>query len=361
MNLIKEQLSQLKGLLKTQALSSFKGNAEGHLGGKKIRELEDLFCDYFNVRYAVSMNSATSCLHAACVACDVQGREVITTPVTFSASASCIHMAGGNIKFSDIDPHTYCLDPLKLNPTEFTKAIIPVHLHGHPADLTRIITRVHKARIIEDASQAIGATYKGRKAGTIGDCGIFSFNQSKQLNSGEGGMLITNDEHIAEVSRLIRNHGETQSDILGYNYRMTELHAAVLIPQFKRLDYNINVITQLCEQVSRILSNVEELSTPVVQPGCTHAYFTYPVKVTGIDRDRLQKELLEKGIYFGKGGYKPLYLFPYYSDLKTPCPVADDCYRTVMYTNIFRPPMKVKQAEKIAKTIKETVWRISHT
>ena len=351
-------LGKLSNILESGELSSFRANPDYHLGGKYVRRLEEAFCDYFGVYYAVSMNSATSALHAACLACGVgQGDEVITTPYTFSASASCIKMCGAEPVFSDIDG-TLNIDPTAIALTRKTKAIIAVHLHGSPCHMGYIM-HLAKAtipelqrKVIEDCSQAIGAKWGDRYVGTIGDCGVFSFNQWKHINAGEGGMLITNNPDIAEKARLIRNHGETQSMTLGHNYRMTEITAAIVLEQFQHLDENIEQRIELADRLSESLQGVDGLSPPTVYPSCKHSYYAYPVWVDK-NRDELQARLLERGIYFGRGGLKPLHLFPYYGGHEGQYPVAEDAYRRVMFTDRVKPPMTIAQINYIGRKIKE--------
>ena len=343
MNLIEEQREELGSLLQKQAFSLFGACPTGHRGGPKVQKLESLFCDYFEVRHAIAMNSATSALHAACIVGNVH--RTLVPVVTFSATASAVLMAGGKPVFTDIDPETY---NMKLT-CDAVDSIIPVHLHGNPCPI-----QTQGEFVIEDCSQAIGAKCQGKKVGTIGNCGIFSFNQGKIIQCGEGGMLITNDDEIADKVRLIRNHGETQSMTMGYNYRMTELQAAVLIPQMKRLDELLEWKITLAECLTEELKDIPELVPPKVQPGDTHVYCTYPVRVKGINRDELQKSLIERGVYFGEGGYKPLNRLPFYGD-KGYYPNAEDAYQTIMYTNIVKPPLLIKDVREIASKIEESL------
>jgi len=345
-------------ILQSGQLSGFRANPDYHLGGKYVRRLEEAFCDYFGVYYAVSMNSATSALHAACLACGVeQGDEVITTPYTFSASASCIKMCGAEPVFSDID-ETLNIDPTAIALTRKTKAIIAVHLNGSPCQMGYIMHLAKttipelQRKVIEDCSQAIGAKWGDRYVGTIGDCGVFSFNQWKHINAGEGGMLITNDPDIAEKAKLIRNHGETQSMTLGYNYRMTEITAAIALEQLEHLDENIEQRIELADRLSEGLQGIDGLSPPTVYPSCKHSYYTYPVWVDK-NRDELQARLLERGIYFGRGGLKPLHLFPFYGGHEGQFPVAEDAYNRVMFSDRIKPPMTISQVNYMVKLVKE--------
>jgi len=186
-------------IMESGILSGFRGTPEGHLGGVYVGQLESEFKAFFGVEHSVSFNSATSALHAACIACGIKrGDEVITTPYSFAASASCIKMVGATPVFADIEDDTFCIDPAEIvkKITPKTKAILPVHLMGHPADMDWIwpIAQSYGLKVIEDSSQALGATHWNRYTGTIGDCGVFSFNQSKPVSTGEGGMLVTNDD-----------------------------------------------------------------------------------------------------------------------------------------------------------------------
>ncbi len=359
----REEIKAVRAVLLSGRLSDFRGSAEGNLGGKKVQELEALFCQYFKVKYAVAMNSATACLHSACVALDAFNKTVITTPLTFSATASSILMAGGNLQFADVQPDIFCLDPLKVKngATPETAGMIVVHLHGHPADMTRLKrTADHYGLwLIEDASQAIGATYNKRYVGTIGDCGIFSFNQWKQISCGEGGILITNNETIAQTARLVRNHGETQSDILGYNYRMTEVEAAIMVEQFKKLYWFITARQELAEYFTELLRDTG-LGLPTVYPNCAHSWYTYHILAPKI-RDKLQEELLKEGVYFGRGGMKPLYYLPFYKKYGGNFPACEDYYRDVMFTDTIRPQATMRDMRFMARKIKEALWRINRS
>ena len=234
-------------VLKKKQLSGF---YKDFLGGDRVREFEDRFAEYIGTKYAIAVNSGTSALHIAIAACDIgPGDEVIVPPFTFTATASAVLMNNAIPIFADIDPDTFCIDPRRIRDaiTDKTKAIIPVHIYGKSADMDRIMA-VAKERglvVIEDACQAPGSRYKGRKVGSIGDVSAFSFVETKNMVIGEGGMVTTNDDRIAERCRMVRNHGEVWtkgkpreylSNMLGYNFRMTEIVAAIGIEQLKRLD-----------------------------------------------------------------------------------------------------------------------------
>ncbi|MCW4051510.1 MAG: DegT/DnrJ/EryC1/StrS family aminotransferase, partial [Candidatus Bathyarchaeota archaeon] len=344
---------------------SFGATPQGHLGGKKVRELEEAFCEYFNIKYAISMNSATACLHSALIACSKKWEvDVIVPAMSFSSTASCAVMAGKRAEFADITPDTFCIDAKEINyVSQHTAAIIPVHLHGHPADMEGVIHSARACLVIEDCSQAIGATYKDKYVGTIGDCGVFSFNQNKVITAGSGGMLITNDDEIAYIARLVRNHGETQSDILGYNYRMGEIEAAILIEQLKKLDGLNEQRIELADYLTEQLSGVDGITTPITQPDCKNVFFRYAMKYNedkvGIHRNEFQDRLLKQGVFFGDKDYgKPLYLQPVHGGKEGLCPVAERLYTDeIMVTDCIKPPATKSSIRKIAEIVKNEVDR----
>jgi len=330
----KEERTEVLKVLKTGKLSGFIARAGDHFfGGPNVRKLESLFCKSFKVKYAISVNSATAGLHAAVAACNIgPGDEVIVSPYTMSASASAILMANAVPRFVDIQDDVFSLNPSliekAINPR--TKAIIIVHLFGHPAPMDEIMTiaKKNKLKVIEDCAQAPGAKYKGKYVGTIGDAGIFSFNQHKTITTGEGGVVVTHDYNLALKIQLVRNHGEAvvedlkMDDIvntLGWNYRMTELEAAVGIAQFKKLGRLTKHRQKLAVFLSKNLKRFPGMDLPKTASNCTHTYFLYAIKYnerkSGISRDLLIKALNAEGIPFAKGYVKPLYLLPIYQQL----------------------------------------------
>lgn len=327
----REEREGVLSVLKTGKLSGFIAKAgDFFLGGPKVRELESLFCDYFGSRYAMAVNSATAGLHAALAACGVgPGDEVIVPPYTMSASAAAVLMCNAVPRFVDIQEDNFCLDPEKIEKavTRRTRAIVVVHLFGHPARMKEIlkIARRHKLKVVEDCAQAPGAQYEGRYVGTLGDVGVFSFNQHKTITTGEGGVVLTSDDALALKIRLVRNHGEAVvedmgvkdiSNTLGWNYRMTELEAAVGCAQFRKLDPLTARRQQLAAVLTRELKGLPGLTLPQIQKGCTHTWFVYPIRYdaarAGIPRDILIKALVAEGIPFGMGYVKPIYLMPHY-------------------------------------------------
>lgn len=242
-----EELKAVTEVMKNGNLSTFLANSgEKFLGGPKVRDLEGAFCKRFKSNYAVSVNSATTALQIAVAACGVgPGDEVLVSPYTMVASASAILLNNAVPVFVDIDPDTYTINPDEIEKwiTPRTKAILTVNIFGLPSNLPRIkeIARKHNLYVIEDNAQAPGATVNGEEAGTIADIGVFSLNYHKVIQCGEGGVLLTNDDELAYRCQLVRNHGEIAVDelgdmdtyIIGSNYRMSELHAAIGTEQLK--------------------------------------------------------------------------------------------------------------------------------
>ena len=337
-------------------MSGFAGTPKGHLGGKFVQKLEAEFRAYFGVNHAVACNSATSALYMALVACGVSsGDKVVVTPYSFSASASCVLMAGAKPVFVDINPDTFNMSPLLPLGEE---AIIPVHLMGHPCTIMST-----SPKVIEDASQSIGATYKNKLVGTIGDCGVFSFNQSKHVSSGEGGMLITNNDDIARIARAVRNHGEVSDPelgIVGYNYRLTEIQAAIALEQFKNLDKMNAYRIELANYMTDKLSKIDGLTPPYVAPDCTHVYYTYAVKFDkekfGMHRDEFQEKMLKRGFYFGRGYVKPLHLLPIFGGQEGQYPIAERMWKDeLLVFDWLRYPCTKDDVDEAVKTVREVL------
>jgi|TARA_Y100000031_G_scaffold157145_1_gene216718 dTDP-4-amino-4,6-dideoxygalactose transaminase len=310
---IEEQL-----VLPSLAAEKFQGQYFSFLGGRMVRRFEAEFSKKFDVPYAISVNSATSGLSAALGAAGIgPGDEVITTCMSFNATATSILLFNSIPVFVDVNMNTFCLNPTQVEQaiSPKTKAILVVHLLGNAADMDAImrIARQHNLIVIEDCAQSPGTKYKGRYVGTIGDAGIFSFQETKNMMTGEGGMVITRDPHLARKMRLIRNHGESIPDdtwdddslvnIVGMNFRMTELTAALGIAQLAKLDENNRVRTEnacfLVEEISRLRG----VSTPLVQsetvPHVLPMY--YDASVTGVEREKILAALRAEGIPVGSG------------------------------------------------------------
>lgn len=324
----KELVSQV---LDSGILSGFAArNDHRWAGGKFVKQLEDILCAKFQVKHAVTFNSATSALHGSVAAAGVEpGDEVITTPLTMTATASCILMQGGVPVFSDVDDVAFNLDPRLLGRcvTPRTKAILTVNLCGQASELDDLKAQADGigAVLIEDNSHAYGTRYKGRWTGTIGHMGVISFNYHKLLQTGEGGAVLTNDDEYAFRLRLFRNHGEAlvegfhREDIpsqLGWNYRMTELQAAVGIGQLEKLEELIAWRVRIGSHLTRRLTGHSFIIPPVVKPDREMTYYVYAMKFdrekAGISRDTFVKALQAEGLPLNDGYVAPLYRQPMY-------------------------------------------------
>lgn len=326
-----EERQLVNAVLDSGLLSGFIAQGgDAFYGGPMVRRLEEDFRKYFTVPYAVAMNSATACLHAALAACGIEPQdEVIVPPYTMCATATSVIMNQAVPVFADIEDRTYGLDPadVKRKITARTRALVIVHLFGHPArldDLLDIARRYHLC-VIEDCAQAIGATYKGYYVGTFGDVGVFSLNQHKTITSGEGGVAITKNSDLATRMQLIRNHAEAVvealkvediGNLVGFNYRMTELEAAVAVGQFQKLEAWNQHRIKLADYLTQKLSKYPELELPLPEPECHHVYFVYPVRYrpseNGCHRNQLVQALRAEGIPVAAGYVKPLYHLPLY-------------------------------------------------
>jgi len=326
----KEELAAAQKVIQSGVLSQFIGAwHEDFYGGPKVREFEKAAADYFGVKHAVTVNSWTSGLVAAVGAIGIEpGDEVITTPWTMCATATAILHWNGIPVFADIDPETYNLDPksIEKNITPFTKAIVVADIFGQSADMDEImeLAKRHNLKVISDTAQAPGALYKGRFAGTCADVGGYSLNYHKHIHTGEGGILVTNDDNIAERLQLIRNHAEVVvgdkgvsdiSNMVGHNFRLGEIECAIGIEQLKKLGGLIKSRQALGVALSEGLQGLPGLTTPVVKSDRTHVYYVYPMQLDlgqiGVTRDRLCDALHAEGVAVSRR-YQNIHLLPVY-------------------------------------------------
>lgn len=294
--------------------------------GPKVAEFEANFAAYCGTKYAVAVNSGTAALHAALYAAGVrQEDEVITTPFSFIATINPILMLSAKPVLVDISTETFNIDSTLLEAaiSKKTKAIIPVHLYGQPANMDEInaIAVKHGLLVIEDACQAIGATYGDKKAGNLGDLGCFSLYATKNIMCGEGGVVTTNNENHALAIKKFRQHGMTATydyDELGYNYRMTDLQAAIAVEQLRKVD-NFNTRRQQnAEALSEGLENVNGIELPRTGEGRSHVFHQYTVRVNDDfprSRDDFVKVLRENGVGAGVYYPKPLHAYPHIAKL----------------------------------------------
>jgi len=315
--------------------------------GPRVREFEEKFASYVGAKYAVAMSSCTAVLHAACSVIGIKpGDEVITTPNTMASSANCVLYCGGRPVFADIEKDTYNIDPVeiikKINP--HTKAIVAVDYAGQPCklDIIKEIVRERRLVLIEDAAHAAGASYRGRKVGSISDMTVFSFHPVKTMTTLEGGMITTNNEKWYDYLRLFRAHGIIRTDemmekegpwfseqiFLGYNYRLTDVQCALGISQLKKLDRFIARRREIAERYDKELAGIDGLILPKQDEGSFTSYHLYPVLVDANRRKELYLKLREVGIGVGVH-YYPVYKHKYYQDIgygDVCCPVAEDFY-----------------------------------
>ena len=382
-------------VMKSGTLSAFLANSgEKFLGGPKVKELENAFCKRFKSKYAITVNSATTALHAAVAACGIgPGDEVLVSPYTMVATASAILMNCAVPVFVDIDPDTYTMDPSKIEHwiTPRTKAIITVNIFGLPSNLPEImrIAQKHNLYVIEDNAQAPGATINGKEAGTIADLGVFSLNYHKIIHSGEGGVILTNDDQLARKCQMVRNHGEVALDeegdmetiILGSNLRMSEIHAAIGIEQLKKLDGFLEKRRRIADKVTEGLKIRHGLKGVTIPEGYTHSYYVYPIKFEenewGITREQFVKAMTLEGFPLGTGYVKPIYLMNIYKHkrvfnqstypfafIENPvqdykmgiCPIVERMhYKELITADICRIPFEEKDIDEFFFAI-DKIW-----
>ncbi len=291
--------------------------------GPKIEEFENKFTKYFNVKHAIGVNSGTSALHLLIRSLDIKdGDEVITTPFSFVASTNCILFERAKPVFVDIDEETLNIDINKIEEkiTDRTKVILPVDVFGHPNNMTEImkLAKKYNLKVIEDSCEAIGSEYKGIKSGTLADAGVFAFYPNKQITTGEGGMIITNNDNIAELCRSMRSQGRATTGLwlyherLGYNYRMSEINAAVGIIQMERLKEIIAKRDKIAQIYNEKLKDIKGVILPYVDSKVTNmSWFVYVIRLEdNIDRNKIIDYLTESGIAC-KPYFTPIHLQPY--------------------------------------------------
>jgi dTDP-4-amino-4,6-dideoxygalactose transaminase len=289
--------------------------------GEVVRVFEDEFAEYVGVEHAIATSSGTTALHAMLEASGVgEGDKVLTTPFSFISTANSIVHAGAEPVFADIDPRTYNLDPDEarsvLDKHDNVEAIMPVHLYGLPADMDefREIAHEHDLLLFEDAAQAHGAEYDGEKVGSVGDAGAFSFYPTKNMTTGEGGMITTDDDEIAERARQVVDHGRTEGyehTFVGYNYRMTNIAAAIGRDQLNRLPDWVERRRENARLLNDDLGG--EVETPHEPDGAKHAYHQYTVRTD--DRERLKRRLENDEVGYGVYYPVPIPDQPAYDDL----------------------------------------------
>lgn len=327
--------------------------------GKHVEAFERSFAEYLDVRHAIAVNSGTSALHLALLATGVgAGDEVITAPFTFAATAASIHYCSARPVFADIESARCTMDPGLLAPliTSRTRAILPVHLYGHPADMDSIldVARKHGVAVVEDAAQAHGAEYKGKRAGGLADVGCFSFYPTKNLGTfGEGGMVTTSDAGIAREVRLLRDWGQDRKyhhAVRGFNYRMEGLHGAILSVKLRYLEQWTEARRRIAAWYGAALEG-SGVIRPAEAEWARHVYHTYTIRTA--DRAGLQSHLQSEQIGTAIHYPVPLHLQPAYADPEWPegsLPEAESAAREVLSL-----PMYPELAEHAVKTVAAAV------
>lgn len=330
--------------------------------GPKVIEFEEEFAKYVGAKYGIATNSGTSALHVALLAAGIgEGDEVITTPFTFAATGNSILYTGAKPIFVDIDPETFTLDPNQVEDaiTDKTKAIMPVQLYGQSADMGAImkISKDYDLVVIEDAAQAHGSEYNGVKVGCLGDMACFSFYPTKNMTTSEGGMITTNNEEFVKNAKIYRAHGSATKyhhDVLGYNFRMTDIAAAIGLEQLKKIDTFNEKRIKNAKLLNQGLADIDLIETPVVKEGYKHVYHQYTIKIKDGKRDELSEHLLENGV--GNGIYYPI---PLYNQVlykkmgyNQSFPVTEEIVKEVLSLPVH-PALSREDLDYIIKVIKE--------
>lgn len=324
--------------------------------GRPVQEFERSFAAYCGSRFCISVHSGTAALHLALLALDVgPGDEVITATNSFIATAEAISFCGATPRLVDVDPHTYNLDPAQVEMAinKHTKALLPVHLYGQPADMHAVldIAKQHGLSVVEDACQAHGALYKGAKVGSLGDIGCFSFYPGKNLGTaGDGGAIVTNDESLARKMRLLRNHGSEERykhEIIGHNFRLDNLQAAILSVKLKYLDEWNQKRQRLAASYTAQLKSIPGVITPRVSQDSSHIFHLYVVQVE--DRAKLQAAFAAQGVGSGIHYPVPIHLQQAYKQLDLgpgSFPTSEALMNKILSLPIF-PELKDEQQKKV--------------
>ena len=341
--------------------------------GPRAEELEQSVKNYTGAKYAVAISNGTSALHAACYAAGIgPGDEVITTPLTFAASANCVKYCGGTPVFADVDLNTYNIDPedIRRKITDKTKAIIPVHLAGQPCDMDAIhqIAKEHNLIVIEDGAHALGSVYKGKKVGTLSDMTTFSFHPVKPITTGEGGMIMTDDPALYQKLFLFRSHCVTKDPALmsenpgpwyyqqldlGYNYRITDIQCALGVSQMRKLDRFLARRRELVERYNQIFADWEDIVTPYQLPNTISGWHLYIVQIRNHDRLAVFEKLREAGIGVNVH-YIPVYKHPYYQQngyKDVYCPNAEEIYAHMISLPLY-PGLTNEQQDTVIEILR---------
>jgi perosamine synthetase len=328
--------------------------------GPKLEEFERKIAEYIGTKYAIAVNSATSGLHLLVRSMDIkEGDEVITTPFSFVASSNCILFEKAKPVFVDIDPETLNIDVEKIEKAinKKTKAIIAVDVFGFPANYDRLqeIAKKHSLLLIEDSAESLGSEYKGKKCGSFGNAGVFSFYPNKQITTGEGGIIVTNNKKIADVCKSLRNQGRNRyskikHDILGYNFRLPEISCALGIVQLSRIDEIIEKRSKVAKLYNSKLSNIDGIKIPTVLSDHKISWFVYVIRVNK-NRDKILKQLKEKRI--GCSNYFPaIHLQNHYGYKKGSFPVTEKISKSTIALPFYNN-LKEKDINIVVENLKK--------
>lgn len=392
----KEEQQAVAEVLESGILSKYLGCwADDFYGGPQVQALECEWAEFYGVKHAISVNSATSALYCAAGAIGLApGDEVIVSPYSMCCSATAPLIYNAVPVFADIEYDYYCLDAADIERkiTDRTKAIIVVDILGQPYDMERInaIAQKYGLYVIEDNAQGPLATYQGKYAGTLGDIGVFSLNYHKHIHCGEGGVMVTDDDELAERMRLIRNHAEAVvenkgitnlNNMIGFNFRMTEIEAAITREQLKKLRRLVEERRKNVRYIEENLSDIPFLAIPKIREGCEHSYYIHAMKydeqMTGVTREKfiaaMQAELMpielreNEGVKIGLGYLKPLYAQPLfrqktaYGNTSYPfservsygegaCPTCEKiCNSETVFHELMRPFMEKEDLDDVIR------------
>jgi perosamine synthetase len=359
----KEEIEAVVDVLKSGILTEKSGR------GPRVLQFEREFAKFVGAKHAIAVSSGTAALHAALLAVGVKpGDEVVIPSFTFAATAGSVALAGAKPAFADIDADAYCItaESIEAVVTRATKAIMPVHMYGLSADLDPIFELAHKRGIVvvEDAAQAHGAEYNGRRIGSLGDVTCFSFYPGKNMTTGEGGMVTTNDDDLAEQVRMIRTHGEERPYWVsrwGHNYRMPEIAAAIGAVQLKKLPGFLQERRKNAEYLTEKLGVLGKLIMPKEPLGRKHSWYLFTARLRGANagkRNKLVEKLRSKSVAASIYYESPVHMLPYYRDLqsarRSPLPETERACRQIFSLPVH-PALKQSELQYIVESVKRSI------
>jgi len=355
-----QELENLKECITTNWISS---------AGRFITEFESLFSSWCGMKYGIATTNGTAALHLALAALGIgKNDEVIIPDLTFTATANAVIYTGADIILCDVDKETCNIDPEKIEEkiTERTKAIIPVHLYGNPCDMEKIrnIAKKHNLFVIEDCAEAHGAEFNGKKVGSFSDISCFSFYGNKIITTGEGGMCLTNNEKLAEKMRILRDHGMSRekrywNEVIGFNYRMTNIQAAIGVAQMKKIDEMIRLRRDIAKKYNDAFSKIREINIPVEKQNTKMVFWMYaPLVENGNKRDSLVEYLKKRGVET-RAFFFPIHEMHVYNKTNENYPVSSDLSKRGINLPCY-PTMDDSEINKIINKVTEFYKRIDN-